>query len=369
MINCRKQFGRYVQSVFARCNDSARLSMCLISTFLCLLVGTNAAVAQSAAQTPPARSSKRVVAPNTTQRAFNAAAPAVVKLYGGGLGREHGYGTGTLVSADGKILTTLSLLTSRDRVRAVLADGRTFMARKMATDETRRLVMLKIEATDLPFLEMTDSTVLQPGSPVFALGNWFKVAEGQEQVSVTRGTFSMRMLLDARRLAQDYDYRGDALLFDAITSNPGAPGGPLVDLNGNCVGILGRIVEARATLTRINYALPAEQLADFIGGKVAERREGVASESAAQPYVGIRISRIGFRHVSPYVARVTRDSPADRAGIKRDDLVLMVGDRRISNASDYKDAIADTRPGDRVQFVIKRGDSLIAIPVEIGVKP
>jgi len=369
MINFLSQSARHRGDYALRFGTRLTISMygaILVGSMLWIPVQGRA---QPSGEAPLSRVTKRKVAPNTTQRAFEAAAPAVVKLYGGGLGREHGYGTGTLVSADGKILTTLSLLTSRDRVRAVLADGRTFMARKTATDETRRLVLLKIDATDLPFLEMTDSTVLQPGMPVFALGNWFKVAEGQEQVSVTRGTFSMRMLLDARRLAQDYDYRGDALLFDAITSNPGAPGGPLVDLDGNCIGILGRIVEARATLTRINYALPAEQLTDFIGGKVAERRANDTTESAAQPYVGIRISRIGFRHVSPYVARVRRDSPAEKAGIKRDDLVLMVGDRRIANTRDYKEAIAATRPGDRVQFVIKRGESLMALPVEIGVKP
>jgi len=369
MINFRSQSAsrwRGCVTRFAVATPKAMCAALLVGSVFLIAVPVSA---QPSDQALPSRGTKRKVAPNTTQRAFEAAAPAVVKLYGGGLGREHGYGTGTLVSADGKILTTLSLLTSRERVRAVLADGRTFMARKTATDETRRLVLLKIDAKDLPFLEMTDSTALQPGMPVFALGNWFKVAEGQEQVSVTRGTFSMRMLLDARRLSQDYDYRGDALLFDAITSNPGAPGGPLVDLDGNCIGILGRIVEARATLTRINYALPAEQLTDFIGGKVAERRANDTSESAAQPYVGIRISRIGFRHVSPYVARVRRDSPADKAGIKRDDLVLMVGDRRIANTRDYKEAIAATRPGDRVQFVVKRGESLIALPVEIGVKP
>jgi len=298
-------------------------------------------------------------------------APAVVKLYGRGIGREHGYGTGTLVSADGQIVTVLTLLSSRDGARVVLADGRTMTARLVRKDEYRQLALLKIDVEDAPFVELVDSEDMAMADPVLAMGNWFKVAEGREPVSVNRGIFSMRMTLNARRLTQDFEYGGDVLLFDAMTSNPGAPGGPLLDIDGNCVGIVGRIVEASETNTRINYALPSEEVRAFVGGDVAMRATSQSGEDDVekkQPYVGISISRFGFRHVSPYVERVRPDSPADKAGVQADDLVLAVNEDRIRSAKDYRDAVRRLAPGDKAKFILKRGQRVVTVTIEVEEK-
>ncbi len=340
---------------------------------IAIVLGVTAAApcAIAVAENIPVRSGPRIVAPNTVERAFDRAAPAIVKLYGRGIGREHGYGTGTLISADGQIVTVLTLLSSRNGARVVLADGRTMTAKLVRKDEYRQLALLKIEVENAPFVELVDSEGLAMADPVFAMGNWFKVAEGREPVSVNRGIFSMRMALNARRLAQDFSYGGDVLLFDAMTSNPGAPGGPLLDINGNCVGIVGRIVEASETNTRINYALPSEEIRAFAGGDVATRTTSQSADENVEkkkPFVGIRISRLGFRHVSPYVERVRPGSPADKAGVQADDLVLAVNDDRIRSAKDYRDAIGRLAPGDKARFILKRGQRVLTVTIEIEEK-
>jgi serine protease Do len=314
-------------------------------------------------------------APNTVGRALQRSGGAVVKLYGGRIGREHGYGTGFLVSPDGGIVTSLSLLVAGRNIRAVLDDGRELDARVVRTDEYRQLALLKVDAKDLPHLELMSSETIRIGDTVIALGNWFKIAEGREPVSVIRGILSLRTNLDARRLSQGFDYRGPVLIYDAITSNPGSSGGPLLDVEGRCIGMVGRIVESANTNTRLNYALPSEEIMAFLSEEATaniDERAGPTSASSeqeqggAQPYVGIKISRLGYHNVSAYVQRVRPGSPAAEAGIQADDLIISINGRRIHDAADYKDLLESLSPGQSARFVLKRGPKVITLDVQIG---
>lgn len=316
-------------------------------------------------------------APNTVRRALRRSADAVVKLYGSKIGREQGYGTGFLVSSDGRIVTSLSLLVAGRKVRAVLDDGRKYEARVVRTDEYRQLALLQIDAKGLPHLELNSSESAQVGDTVIALGNWYKIAEGREPVSVIRGILSLKTSLDARRLSQEFDYRGPVLIYDAITSNPGSSGGPLLDIEGRCIGMVGRIVEAANTNTRLNYALPAEEIMAFLGESASgdgSERAGPSSapvedvQAAGKPYVGIKISKLGYHSVSAYVQRVRPGSPAAEAGIQADDLIVSINGRRIGDAADYKAMIERLSPGASARFVLKRGQKMITRELQIGAK-
>lgn len=305
---------------------------------------------------------------------FDRAAPAVVKLYGPGAGRQHGYGTGVLISPDGRILTALSLLVSTGKVQVVLSDGRRFEGRLERSDENRQLALLKIDAAGLPYLAPHRSDHLRIGDPVFALGNWFKIAEGHETVSMNQGILSLFGPVETRRLSQQSDYSGSVMVFDAITANPGAAGGPLLDIEGNFVGLVGKIVEAENTYTRINYALPAEELTTFLGGEPASRPAAsdpdvAASKKAGKPYVGVKLAKLGYRHVSAFVDRVRPGSPAEKAGIKPDDLILAIDGRRVSSAESYEESVRELIPGQTVPFTIKRGAQLLTLNVSIGTEP
>ncbi|HKQ50017.1 MAG TPA: trypsin-like peptidase domain-containing protein [Phycisphaerae bacterium] len=305
---------------------------------------------------------------------FDRASAAVVKLYGPGAGREHGYGTGVLVSPDGRIVTALSLMVSTGKVQVILADGRRLDGKLVRSDENRQLALLKIDGGDLPFLAPHASKHLQIGDAVVALGNWFKIAEGREAVSMNRGILSFHGPVATRRLAQQFDYAGPLLIFDAITANPGAAGGPLLDLSGNFVGLVGKIVEAENTFTRINFALPAEELTAFLGGEVASRPAGTspdrpASVEGQKPYIGIKLAKLGYRHVSAFVDRVRPGSPAETAGVRADDLILAIDGRRISSAESYEEVIRELVPGQSVPLTIKRGAQLITLNVTVGAEP
>lgn len=305
----------------------------------------------------------QAVAPNTLTPALARVSPAVVKLYGTGISRAHGYGTGVIVSADGDILTTRSLLSSADTVRVVLSDGREFEGKSIRNDEYRELVLLKIDGKDLPFVTPSKTDHLQVGDAVVAIGNWFKVADGDEAPSVNRGILSTRTTLNARRLVQPVDYAGPILVYDAITANPGAAGGPLLDIDGNFIGLIGKVVESADTNTRLNYALPGEELGDFLGNKASPATTTQRSAPGEESDIGIRLSRMGYRHVSAYIERVRPGSPAATAGLRGEDLIVAVEGRRIADAEACEEAIRRLVPGQKATLVVKRGQEFLNIEV------
>jgi len=332
------------------------------------------AVIAAALLTAPGAARADAPAANAQSAAIEAALPAVVKLYGAGISLEHGYGVGVLISADGLAVTALSLLLEGTGVRAVLHDGRETEATVLRRDDARQLALIRVAGDHLPHLELGTSDRLLPGDPILAMGNTYKVAEGEEAVSVVRGVFSLRTQLAARRRKQVYHYRGDVLLFDAITCNPGMAGGPLLDLDGRFVGMLGKIVVSDRTNTYLSFALPVEEVRAFLaegtngaGGsatatQVATTGDAPRGETAARGgrvYTGIRLFELGRRKPAAYVDRVAPDSPAARAGLKSDDLILAVDGVQARSTQELKRMMERWTPGRSVSLTIKRGDQIL----------
>ena len=323
-------------------------------------------------------------------RAIESALPRVVKLYGLGVGLEAGYGTGVIISEDGLVVTVFSLLIDARRVRAVAPDGRTYEARVLARDYPRQLALLQLKSPTqdaqsvgpFAFFDLAcdpenkrageSGASLRPGDWVVAVGNAFKVADGAEPASIAHGVFSTRTRLDARRRVKDFPYTGDVLVIDAITSNPGAPGGALVDLEGRLVGMIGRQVTSNLTHTHFNYAIPSDVLCDFlqnatsdsasdpmqIAGFILRERMGRnVSEKSFDP--GIRLSKAGYRTILPFVERVRRNSPAARAGVRKDDLILAVNGKNVADVKEYESRLRALQPGEPVTLVIRRGRTIL----------
>ena len=390
-------------------------------------------------------------------RAISTATTRVVKLYGLGAGVQAGYGTGVLVSEDGLVLTVLSLLIDAPRVRAISADGVRYQAEVVYRDRQRQLALLQLRPWErretvpppagarsrngetlevepmgvgpFPFFEVNSGTPmgyedgrhggqplhgtaareLSPGDWVIAAGNAFKVAEGAEPVSITHGVFSTRTRLDARRRVKEFPYRGEVLVIDAITSNPGAPGSAVVDLEGRFVGMIGRVVVSNKTHTHFNYAMPRDVLEQFLGDwrdrmkedglaaapsegvRGAERVRGINAKSSRSPGVGevrdppvppwgregkaadslpksvdygIRLSRTGYRKVLPFVERVRRKSPAARADLRKDDLILSVNGHSVTDVEQYDASIKALGPGDALDLVIRRQRAILRIIIK-----
>ncbi len=323
-------------------------------------------------------------------RAIETVLPRVVKLYGMGAGLQAGYGTGVLVSEDGLVLTVFSLLIDARRIRAVTADGTPYEADVVYRDLDRQLALLRLKpSTDeetrtdrrlgpFPFFDLSRAPGLAPGDWIVAAGNAFKVAEGAEPVSLAHGVFSIRTRLDARRKLKDFPYHGEVLVFDAVTSNPGAPGSAVVNLEGEFVGMIGRVVTSNRTHTNFNYAVPHEVLHDFFveatytpsaDGDSPKPKTASPVTAANAADLGMRLNPLGFRKVLPFVEQVRSGSPADRAGLRKDDLVLAVNGVTVNDVTACDARLGALAPMEKVDLVIRRGRDILTMRLEPEVKP
>ena len=199
---------------------------------------------------------------------------------------------------------------------------------------------------------------------MLSVSNLFKVADGREHLSVNLGVISLRTKLDTKRGTQDVPYSADVLLVDAITSNPGAAGGAVVDVEGNLVGMVGRILESSDTRTRLNYAIPADLLFKFYSGQPINSDVVVEAPMGGKPYVGVRVFSLGIGSKAlAYIDRVTPGSPAHKAGLRSDDLVVAIGPQTVHDIKEYKKIVATLTPGEEISFLVKRKNDLLEIPI------
>lgn len=299
----------------------------------------------------------------------------VVKIYGsGGLRGLEAYQSGVLVSADGFVLTVWSyVLDSEEFLFVVLDDGQRFPAKVVNHDPRLEIALLKIDGRELPHFDLTKAVDLNVGQGVLAFSNLFGVATGAEPVSVLHGRVSAIAKLTARRGAFETVYKGPVYVVDAMTNNPGAAGGALTDVRGNLAGILGK--ELRNALTNIwlNYAMPMSELRqsveDMMAGKNPPR---VKDEMAQRPDRPMSLELLGLMLVPdllprtpPFVDAIQPDSPADRAGIQPDDLILFVNGQVADSIEVLRDELSYVDRIDPVQLTIQRGDELLEIELKL----
>jgi serine protease Do len=295
-------------------------------------------------------------------RAIAYAQERSVKIHGAGIALEHGYAAGTIVSADGLILTADGLIINTSNLRVTLPDGRIVGAKVVRRSEPLQSALLKVDVSTPSFFEMPDKSPVTKGDWVLAINNSFKVADGAEPLSVNMGIVSLVADVDAKRKVQDVPYDGDAILIDAITSNPGAPGGAVVTADGTLAGIVGRIMESKATNTRLNYAVPIERLRPFVLGQEMIVGPGTPK---GKPFVGIRLFTLGGRKTPAYIDRIAPGSPAADAGLLKDDLVLAINGKAVRDCEDYQELEAALAPGAPATFTIKRKSQITQVKLSI----
>lgn len=314
--------------------------------------------------------------PNALSPAIEHALNCTVKIHGAKIGTEHGYAGGLIVSAIGEVVTPLSVALEAVNLRAVTRDGHIYSAEVVKRDEYRQLALLKL--ADFPQNADTTATVdeqmtptqFQPFNPgrsadlkagdwIFVVGNPFKVADGPELMSVTKGIIAARTTLEAVRESHDFPYRGQVILLDAITSNPGSAGSAVVDMDGLVVGMVGESVTARQTNTFANYAYPIEEIQAFLSDTAPTRPETQPALTEGIPgYLGLTFSKIGYRQRLPFVDRVDPDSPAGQAGILPGDLIISTNGVAIPGQRAFEELRGQLHAGDSLKLVIKRGEQL-----------
>ena len=309
--------------------------------------------------------------------AINDVQQKMVKIFGaGGLAGLHAYGTGFLVSPDGHIVTVLSHVLDNDVVQVVLHDGRKLHGKVVGTDVETDLAIIKIEAAGLPFFDLFKAVEVSPGTRVLAFSNMFKVASGNEPVTVQRGVVSAKAPLSARRGRFAAPYRGPAYLVDAVTNNPGAGGGVLTTLDGRLVGVLGRELRNPQTQTWINYAVPATKIAPtadaIMKGQFKPKDKFAADQSEGS---GVTTVDLGVVLVPEVVARtpayiddVVAGSAAAKMGLMPNDLIVFVNSDLVASIAAVTEALNRVQPGDDVSLTVRRGDELVSVSLRVPAK-
>ena len=297
-----------------------------------------------------------------------------VKIYGaGGLRQFEAYQSGLLVSAKGHIATALSLVLVQDEAVVVLSDGRRFTGKVVGVDSGADVALLKIDVDEesLPFFDLTKEPKVQEGMQVLAFSNLYNVATGDEPVSVLHGCLSAIAPLKARRGAFSTRFHGDVYVLDAATNNPGAAGGVLVDRAGNPLGMLGKELRSEVTGTWLNYALPLPQVASSVA-LIRSGKGGLSSTNSQDeqplPEHPVTFQSLGLLLVPeivprtpPFVDRVVVGSPAAKAKIRPDDLLLGVGGQVTGTRREVEQAIRQLPIDQPISLTLLRDNQLLEI--------
>lgn len=261
------------------------------------------------------------------------AAEKVVKLYGsGGLAGIEAYQTGVVISREGHILTANSLVLDQGEVTVVRHDGARYSGKVLGADPFADVAVIKIDPAGDPLaaFELRDAPIGQPGQTVFALSNLFGIATGDEPVSRMRGVIATTAPLSAWRGAIDRVDGGDVYILDAVTSNPGAAGGAVVDGEGRLLGMLGRELRSRVTGAWLSYASPAAELRTPVE-RILQGHSSAGSVGGEEPPPVDLLAAFGFAltpdivpRTPPYVDYVKPGGAAEAAGLKPDDLIVTV---------------------------------------------
>lgn len=299
--------------------------------------------------------------------------PKMVKIYGaGGLRGLEAYQSGILISAEGHVLTAWSYVLDSDDVAAVLDDGRRFTAEYVGSDPLTEVAVLKIDPgkEELPHFKLSESPVVDVGVRVLAFSNLFGIATGNEPVSMLQGYVSAVAPLEARRGGFSTNFRGDVYIVDAATNNPGAAGGALVDGQGRLVGMLGKELRSELTGTWLNYALPTAAFAETVEAIEAGEFKPAPLTDADRPdnpqslpELGIALVPDVVSRTPPYIDRVLPNSPAAKAGLRPDDLVVMINSQVVASRRETDDAVGRLERDAPVRISVLRGEALLEFPL------
>src|SRR5262245_57415012 len=262
----------------------------------------------------------------------------------------NGMGTGIVIDPRGYVLTNYHVVEGVSNIQVSLSDGKSTVARLIARDPKTDLAIIKIDMKDsLPVVHFGTSCDLMKGEQVIAIGNAF----GYEH-TVTRGIISA---LHRNVQVSDEQKYNDLIQCDA-SINPGNSGGPLLNIDGEVIGIN---VAVRVGAQGIGFAIPIDEALEVASRLMSTERleqttHGIAGKTRCEP---------GQRQF--VVTSIRPESPAGKAGLKSGDIVTTVGNRRIEAGLDLELAFLGAKPGQDIDVEVLR-DSLPVV-TKLAVTP
>lgn len=337
----------------------------------------------------------------------------LVKVFGaGGFSRLNNFGSGILISKDGHILTVASQLLDTSELVVHLYDGQRLKAQVIVTEPLLDIALIKIRldgkkidesnGLNLAFFDFDAAVKRGPAAPgdwILGMSNTFEIALRDEPLSVQRGVVSAYTKMAGRRGIFEFPYTGDVYIVDAITNNPGAAGGALLDKKGELLGIIGRELKNSLTETWMNYAIPVVGKTEFKEKVTVKDKDGKDVEEEKTStisvpefvalamqgkykkkkiedfigqggYLGIIFVPNILERTPAYVEDLVPNSPADKAGLRPDDLVSFIDGEPIISIKALEEYMRKhTRPGQKVALEVRRGESLQTVEVTLGQHP
>ncbi len=275
---------------------------------------------------------------------------------------QMGQGSGFIISRDGYILTNTHVVNGADKITVRLNGGKEYRARHIGADPRTEIAVIKIDADDLPVLEMGEAAKLQIGEWVVAIGNPFGFSE-----TLTVGVVSAL----GRRNMGIADYE-DFIQTDAAI-NPGNSGGPLLDIRGRVVGINTAIYSRSGGYMGIGFAVPIDMA-------MAIKDQLISEGKVTRGYLGIAINP---GEVTDEIARnfgldsgggvliddVVEGSAADKAGLKSGDIIREMNGQKVTDSTAFRSAIARMKPGTVVELKVWREGKMVKVKATLDALP
>ena len=275
--------------------------------------------------------------------------------------REQSLGSGVIITSDGTIVTNNHVIEGATDIKVDLSDRREFQAKLIGTDAKSDIAVLKIDATGLPTLAIGDSSKLQVGDVVFAIGDPFAIGETATMgiVSATgRGNLGI----------ENYE---DFIQTDAAI-NPGNSGGAMIDLHGDLIGINTAILSGGGGGNQgVGFAIPINMarsvMEQIVGhGKVVRGYLGLYPQDLDATLA----KQFGLRQAGgAIISEISPDAPAAHAGLKRGDVILELNGQPISSANELRLRISQTAPGTSVKLGVSRDGKMQDFNVTLAELP
>ncbi len=296
-------------------------------------------------------------------RAIQNARPSVVNIRGEknvpaeedsgeGFRRVNGMGTGVVIDSHGYIITNFHVVDAVEDLQVTLSDRRSFKGHVVAVDPSEDLALIKIDgAGELPVIDLGTSGDLMYGETVIAVGNPFGY-----QHTVTKGIVSALHRTVSVNESLIYE---DLIQTDA-SINPGNSGGPLINIDGQMIGIA---VAVRAGAVGIGFAIPVDKAMAVAGRLLAERTDCVAWHGL-DPDPAADSPNSGY-----VVGLVESNSPAAQAGLRPGDVITAVDNTPLSRSIDFERALMERSVGDNLMVTLRRGGETQTVDLALAQRP
>jgi S1-C subfamily serine protease len=315
----------------------------------------------TSSSSPPLRPASVIVRNGDIQAILRKVQPAVVRIDVTGSDGQ-GTGTGFIVAGNGVIVTNAHVAANASNITVTLANSRKVTASVIGIDRPHDLAVVKVALTGLPVVQIGDSSTIEVGDSVVAIGNALAL-EGTP--TVTSGIVSALH----RTISTENSTLNDVIQTDAAI-NPGNSGGPLLDAAGRVIGI-NTAIASPADANNIGFAIAISSAEPYL-------RDLESGKSAQTGFLGVKVQSVDAAFSTAkglkvdrgaYVASVTPSSPAARAGIRVGDVVVRVNTTAIDSAPDLTSAIGSHRTGDKVAVVVNRKGTAHTFRVTLATRP